>query len=188
MGGRSSHCPQLRTTKRSSPANPGPQRWAAHSTGVAYRGLTPAGRLVLVQPAHQPVRDVELTWRQPALPDSEGRAFALRLPAADIATCTLDIPAGVQPTSNANEARRLSGPLPGVEAGQTRWVYAGATGPLPIFLGPPGVRSPLGRRGRLGLTSARQAPTGRRSGRSSGPTRRYGRGRLLSTMASNWSM
>jgi len=86
------------------------------------------GRLSLIQPANQPTRAVELHWRQSAQPDSEGRAFALRLPDAGVAGLALDLPSDLVPT--ALGSRQAPEPTP--TADQTRWEFAGASGWFPI--------------------------------------------------------
>ena len=89
-----------------------------------------AGRLSLIQPANQPSRAVELHWRQRAQPDSEGRAFALRLPDAGVAGLALDLPSDLVPT--ALSSRQAPEPTP--SADRTLWNFGGASGWFPIQL------------------------------------------------------
>jgi len=96
-----------------------------------------SGRLVLIQPARQPSRVVEIPWRELAMPGSFGRSFALQLPAADVAALTLDLPSGVVPSANAAAPGARQGPEPTATPGRSRWEFAGASGWFPIQLAAP---------------------------------------------------
>ena len=93
-----------------------------------------SGRLVLIQPEHQPARVVALPWRQAALPDSRGQSVALRLPDADVAVLRLDLPAEVVPSANAAAPGSRRGPDPGAGPDRSRWEFAGASGWFPVQL------------------------------------------------------
>ena len=101
--------------------------------GTSPARVDPSGRFVLLQGPHQPERVATIAWRQAALPGSSGRAFALRLPTAGIATLTLDLPTGIVPIARShNAAPGLPVATPGGET--TRWAFAGASGVFPIEL------------------------------------------------------
>ena len=96
-----------------------------------------AGRLILIQPAHQPTGMVELRWNQAAQPDSRGEVFALQLPRADLATLALDLPAGTIATAADAAPGSRRNLAPGPAADRSRCEFAGAAGRFALQLHPP---------------------------------------------------
>ena len=101
-----------------------------------------AGRLILIQAANQPARTVVLRWSQAAQADSLGRVFALHLPEADVATLTLDLPAGTIATvAEAAPGSRRDLP-PGQDPDRSRCEFSGAEGRFALQLHPPAATDP----------------------------------------------
>ena len=105
-----------------------------------------AGHLIVIQPADQPSRTVELRWNQAAQPSSQGQVFALHLPEADVATLTLDLPPGTIATAaDALPGSRHDLP-PDSDPNRSRCEFTGALGRFALQIHPPastGSSSPL---------------------------------------------
>ncbi|QEH37894.1 hypothetical protein OJF2_64860 [Aquisphaera giovannonii] len=73
------------------------------------------------------VATVVLEWEQPALPDSEGRSFALGLPGDESTVLTLELPEGSTPTGPEGPRE---GPLAAAGAGERSWTFHGRPGSM----------------------------------------------------------
>ncbi len=67
---------------------------------------------------------VSVSWELAARSETQGRFFALALPACTASSLTLDLPDDLEP---AVDPSRRSRPRPGPEPGRQRWVLSGAT-------------------------------------------------------------
>ena len=102
-------------------------------TGANLLRATADGRLGLkVEPTGP--SSVGPEWRLRARPGSDGRAFAPALPEFDVASLTLDLPAGLVPEANAGP--RI-GPEPGPSPGRATWRFEAARGRIDLRLRDP---------------------------------------------------
>jgi len=102
------------------------------SPGRKLARATEDGRLALRVEAGGPAA-IPLDWQLRARPGSQGRAFLLALPDSDLASLTLDLPAGLVPEAGAGRrfvAARAASPTPG----RSIWRAEGASGRLAIRL------------------------------------------------------
>jgi hypothetical protein len=102
------------------PADAGPARLRVDDAGRAAIRLDPAA------PA-----TITLRWHLRARPLSKGRGFSLDLPAADVASLTLDLPDGLVPEGPEGVRQ---GPTPVAGGGRASWRFDGRGGKADLRL------------------------------------------------------